>query len=88
MASAYTQPRAPIALTNTWARKDSASRLGITAHANGATLTDRIADQRAAQRDIVAHRLLEAGKQIFLSYEKVLSNGKAGPAPVHRYLAM
>ena len=38
-------------------------------------LTDRSADQRAAQRDMVANQLLEAGKQIFLIYKKVLSNG-------------
>ena len=45
------------------------------------TLADRIADQRAAQRDSVADRLLEAGKQIFPSYEDVLSHGKAGALP-------
>jgi len=45
------------------------------------TLADRIADQRAAQRDGVADRLLEAGKQIFPGYEEVLSHGKAGALP-------
>jgi serine/threonine protein kinase len=45
------------------------------------TLADRIADQRAAQRDGVADRLLEAGKQIFPSHEDVLTHGKAGALP-------
>jgi hypothetical protein len=45
------------------------------------TLADRIADQRAAQRDVIADRLLEAGKQIFPSYAEVLSTGKAGALP-------
>jgi len=45
------------------------------------TLADRIADQRAAQREGVADRLLEAGKQIFPSYEELLSHGKAGALP-------
>ena len=45
------------------------------------TLADRIADQRAAQRNVVADRLLEAGKQIFPGYEDLLSQGKAGALP-------
>jgi len=45
------------------------------------TLADRIADQRAAQRDVVADRLLEAGKQIFPSYGDVLDHGTAGALP-------
>jgi serine/threonine protein kinase len=45
------------------------------------TLADRIADQRAAQRDVIADRLLEAGKQIFPNYAEMLSTGKAGALP-------
>jgi serine/threonine protein kinase len=45
------------------------------------TLANRIADQRAAQRDVVADRLLEAGRQIFPGDGEVLSQGKAGALP-------
>ena len=50
-------------------------------HMLAQTLANRIADQRAAQRDVVADRLLEAGKQIFPAYEEVLTHGKAGALP-------
>jgi predicted Ser/Thr protein kinase len=45
------------------------------------TLANRIADQRAAQRDVVADRLLEAGRQIFPGDGELLSQGKAGALP-------
>jgi len=45
------------------------------------TLADRIADQRAANRDPVADKLTEAGKQIFPEYTGVLSRGRAGVLP-------
>jgi hypothetical protein len=45
------------------------------------TLADRIADQRAANREVVADKLLEAGKQIFPKYAQVLSDGSAGALP-------
>jgi len=45
------------------------------------TLADRIADQRAAGRQAVADRLLEAGQQIFPDYHNILVRGMAGVLP-------
>jgi hypothetical protein len=41
-------------------------------------LADRIADQRAANREAVADKLLEAGKQVFPRYTGILGRGRAG----------
>jgi hypothetical protein len=45
------------------------------------TLADRIADQRGANRDAVADKLTEAGKQIFPDYTGMLGRGRAGVLP-------
>jgi hypothetical protein len=42
------------------------------------TLADRIADHRAANRQPVADKLLEQGKQIFPDYAAILARGTAG----------
>jgi serine/threonine protein kinase len=42
------------------------------------TLANRIADQRAANRDAVADKLTETGKEIFPDYSALLSQGTAG----------
>jgi hypothetical protein len=45
------------------------------------TLADRIADQRAANRETVATQLLESGREIFPSFVGILSRGRAGALP-------
>jgi hypothetical protein len=45
------------------------------------TLADRIADQRAANREAVADKLAEAGKEVFPSYAALLGRGRAGALP-------
>jgi serine/threonine protein kinase len=45
------------------------------------TLADRIADQRAANRETVANQLLEAGKQIFPGFVGILGRGRPGALP-------
>jgi hypothetical protein len=50
----------------------------IAAQMLAQTLADRIADQRAAGREAVADKLLEAGKQIFPNLHGILTRGTAG----------
>ncbi|HEY6925542.1 MAG TPA: serine/threonine-protein kinase [Steroidobacteraceae bacterium] len=49
-----------------------------TAQMFAQTLADRIADHRAANRDTVADKLLESGKQVFPDYTGLLSHGTPG----------
>jgi serine/threonine protein kinase len=49
-----------------------------TAQVLARTLADRIADERAADRAVVADRLLQAGQKLFPSYAALLSRGTAG----------
>ena len=54
------------------------SEYEVAAQMLAQTLADRIADHRAADRQVVADKLLESGKQIFPDYLSILARGTAG----------
>jgi serine/threonine protein kinase len=59
-------------------RAAEGAEFDTTAQMLAQTLADRIADHRAANRQPVADKLFEQGKQIFPDYAAMLSRGTAG----------